>query len=63
MVTSQSKILGMANAVAAGMMGSASIGLVIQGFIAGGAKTFGGACVGWIFILGTKSWLDKHEVS
>lgn len=56
-------ILGMANAVAAGMMLSASVGLVIQGLIAGGFKTFGGVCIGWVFILGTKSWLDKHEVS
>eukprot|EP00613_Pedinella_sp_CCMP2098_P002035 CAMPEP_0171616870 /NCGR_PEP_ID=MMETSP0990-20121206/13746_1 /TAXON_ID=483369 /ORGANISM="non described non described, Strain CCMP2098" /LENGTH=223 /DNA_ID=CAMNT_0012181241 /DNA_START=304 /DNA_END=975 /DNA_ORIENTATION=- len=63
-------MLGASNAVAAGMMMSASFGLLVQGCggiesVLGGwsstQRTAGGSIVGLFFILGAKLILEKHE--
>ena len=63
-------ILGLANAIAAGMMVSASAGLLVQGCRSGesgilsrapSSHTFLGALFGWWFIQAAKNWLEGRE--
>ena len=63
-------ILGSANAIAAGMMVSASVGLTLQGCRSQDTgsitrvplqRTFFGCLIGWVFIRIAKIWLEKHE--
>mmetsp|Transcript_2238 Transcript_2238/g.3185 ORF Transcript_2238/g.3185 Transcript_2238/m.3185 type:complete len:363 (+) Transcript_2238:325-1413(+) len=63
--------VGVTNAIAAGMMIAASYSLVIEGCIfdeeddsseiSSSTRTIIGAILGLVFILGTKSFLEKHE--
>lgn len=63
--------IGVANAIAAGMMTAASYSLVVEGCafdepddvseITSTARTIIGIVLGLVFILGTKSFLDAHE--
>ena len=59
-------MLGCSNAVAAGMMASASVGLLSQGVSTGEGwnsawRTVTGGVVGWAFILAAKGFLEQHE--
>mmetsp|Transcript_5661 Transcript_5661/g.7237 ORF Transcript_5661/g.7237 Transcript_5661/m.7237 type:complete len:351 (-) Transcript_5661:252-1304(-) len=63
--------VGVTNAIAAGMMIAASYSLMVEGWvfdepddsseIHSSIRTMVGAIFGLLFILGTKSFLDKHE--
>ena len=60
-----STVLGLANAAAAGMMGSASVGLVVQWIrcevASSVARTLVGIVVGVLFIRLAKTCLENHE--
>jgi hypothetical protein len=62
-----STMLALANAMAAGMMGSASAGLIFQGTLSTSSRvesilrTAFGACFGWLFIVVAKKILEKYE--
>lgn len=63
--------VGVTNAIAAGMMIAASYSLMVEGWIfdeeddsseiSSSSRTVIGAVLGLLFILGTKSFLEKHE--
>lgn len=63
--------VGVTNAIAAGMMIAASYSLIVEGCtfdeiddkseISSTVRTISGAIIGLIFILSTKSFLEKHE--
>lgn len=63
--------IGVSNAVAAGMMTAASYSLIVEGClfdephdfseISSSIRTYVGVALGLAFILGTKSFLEKHE--
>ncbi|HYD54022.1 MAG TPA: ZIP family metal transporter [Gemmatimonadaceae bacterium] len=57
------RTIGRANALAAGLMLGASLGLLGEGVRHGGLETFIGANVGILFILVTERLLGEHEPS
>ena len=57
------RAMGVANALAAGLMLGASFGLVAEGATHGVWQTVGGAATGLAFILVTQRYLHDHDVS
>lgn len=57
------RVVAVANAVAAGLMLGASFGLVAEGTSYGSWQTIVGALIGVLFILGTQRYLGQQELS
>ncbi|MEX0324152.1 MAG: ZIP family metal transporter [Puniceicoccaceae bacterium] len=55
------KWLGYSNAIAAGLMLTASFTLIFEGLEYGAWKTILGVVIGLVFILLSHSWLERHE--
>lgn len=53
--------LGLSNAVAAGLMIAASVGLVLEGWNEGAVRTFAGAASGLVFLVLTRRLLGSRE--
>ena len=56
------RVVGYANALAAGLMIGASFGLISEGTNYGSAQTVTGGVLGVLFILATQRWLSGREV-
>ncbi|MDT8341516.1 MAG: ZIP family metal transporter [Longimicrobiales bacterium] len=55
------RVVGISNAVAAGLMMGASFGLVAEGGRHGGLETLGGVFLGVVFILATQRFLGQYD--
>jgi len=55
------RVVGISNAIAAGLMMGASFGLVSEGTHHGSLETLGGVFLGVVFILATQRFLGDHD--